>query len=266
MKAQIHQRSTGADFQVKKEGAGAGTSKAASEKKAKREERSSLRTKAGYSSASERKHDELNEDEWLAQRTPAVLGNALEQLNSQEKTKTKIRKENKLKNHKKPSQLEGIKLEKWLKKCFQRRQQEKANKSIEGLPNDNQPWVYVERTKIKSNSMLRVATWNVRTIRTLTDITLVAEDLKKHKILIAGLQECRWLTDSIGRKVGDYKFWGGGAWKNGVQAAQGGVAIAAHKSLWRKVHPTVWKNGCYHANVTVGQKNCVLHGMVPGGG
>ena len=118
MKAQLHQRSTGADFQVKKEGAGAGTSKAASEKKAKREERSSLRTKAGYSSASERKHDELNEDEWLAQRTPAVLGYALEQLNSQEKTKTKIRKENKLKNHKKPSQLEGIKLEKWLKKVF----------------------------------------------------------------------------------------------------------------------------------------------------
>ena len=38
MKAQIHQRSTGADFQVKKEGAGAGTSKAASEKKVKREE------------------------------------------------------------------------------------------------------------------------------------------------------------------------------------------------------------------------------------
>ena len=55
MKGQLHQRSTGADFQVKKEGAGAGTSKAASEKKVKREERRSLRTKAGYSSANEKK-------------------------------------------------------------------------------------------------------------------------------------------------------------------------------------------------------------------
>ena len=88
MKGQLHQRSTGADFQVKKEGAGAGTSKAASEKKVKREERRSLRTKAGYSSADEKKHDELNEDEWLAQGTPD-LGYALEQLDSQEKNKPK---------------------------------------------------------------------------------------------------------------------------------------------------------------------------------
>ena len=49
MKVQRHQRSTGADFQVKKVGAGAGPSKAASEKKAKGEELSSFRTKAGYS-------------------------------------------------------------------------------------------------------------------------------------------------------------------------------------------------------------------------
>ena len=31
----------------------------------------------------------------------------------------------------------------------------------------------------------------------------------------------------------------------------------------RKIHPSVWKNGCYYAKVTVGQKNCVLHSMVP---
>ena len=91
--------------------------------------------------------------------------------------------------------------------------------------------------------MLRFATWNVRTIRTLTYITLVAEDLKKHKILVAGLQECRWLTDSIGRKVGDYKFWGRGAWKNGAQAAQGGVAIAVHKSLWKSVERFILVSG-----------------------
>ena len=72
---------------------------------------------------------------------------------------------------------------------------------------------------------------------------MVAEDLKKHKILVAGLQECRWLTDSIGRKVGDYKFWGGGAWKNGAQAAQGGVAIAVHKSLWKSVERFILVSG-----------------------
>ena len=48
-------------------------------------------------------------------------------------------------------------------------------------------------------------------------------------------EECRWLEDAIGQKEGDYKFWGGGAWKNNAQAAKGGVAIAVHKSLWKSV-------------------------------
>jgi exonuclease III len=91
--------------------------------------------------------------------------------------------------------------------------------------------------------MFRFATWNVRTLRTLTSLTLVADDLKKHKILVAGLQECRWLKEANAHKEGEYKFWGGGAWKNDAQAAQGGVAIAVHKSLWKSVERFILVSG-----------------------
>jgi len=170
-----------------------------------------------------------------------LMGCALEKF-SQETTETF--NASKLKKHKKPHQQEGNMLQKWKDKCYLRRQQRKhAGEWKEKQNASLQPWIKVDRKKIKTNSLLRFATWNVRTLRTLTSLSLVAEDLKKHKILIAGLQECRWLEETNGRKEGEYKFWGGAAWKNDAQATQGGIAIAVHKSLWGTVERFILVSG-----------------------
>jgi len=64
---------------------------------------------------------------------------------------------------------------------------------------------------------------------------LIIGDLQRNQVSIACLQECRWDVEEIGSKCGEYKLWGGGAWKNQAGARQGGVAIAIHKSLWQCV-------------------------------
>ena len=196
--------------------------------------------------ASSMKNGKTNVNDWQKPKlqgkaTLDLMGCALEKF-SQETTETF--NASKLKKHKKPHQQEGNMLQKWKDKCYLRRQQRKhAGEWKEKQNASLQPWIKVDRKKIKTNSMLRFATWNVRTLRTLTSLSLVAEDLKKHKILIAGLQECRWLEETNGRKEGEYKFWGGGAWKNDAQATQGGIAIAVHKSLWGTVERFILVSG-----------------------
>ena len=146
---------------------------------------------------------------------------------------------------KKPSNWQGPMLEKWITKYWMRREKRREtkrkgaseSKDIDRAGN-NPTWNVVDRRKIKANSVIRCATWNTQTLLTsdgVDPLPLVAQDLKKRKILIAGLQECRWDKTENGRKVGEYKFWGGGAWTNGAGARQGGVAIAVHKSLWKAV-------------------------------
>jgi hypothetical protein len=148
----------------------------------------------------------------------------------------------KLKKRVKPDEQKGTTLERWKAKCFKRRQQKRL--LGKGGPEANdQPWEKVERKKIQANSKFRFATWNVRTMRTSKDIALVAKDLSEQRILVAGLQECRWLVEENGRKEGDYKFWGGGAWRNDAKASQGGVAIAVHKSLWKSVERFILVSG-----------------------
>ena len=183
-------------------------------------------------------HNEWHESNLQGKATLDWTGCALEKFKCQDQQAGNLDEDKP--THKKLHQLEGNKLKKWLKKCYERRQERKSglDKRI-----DSQPWVCVERNKIKCNSMIRFATWNVRTLRTLDSIMLVVEDLKKHRIMIAGIQECRWLKESNGRKQGEYKFWGGGAWKNDAQAAQGGVAIAVHKSLWKSVERFILVSG-----------------------
>ena len=243
-----HKKSTGAGFQDKKVSAGVGitSSEASSEKKTTRDELASTKSKSGLPNSSTRKKSEMNVNDRhepkFQGRAPLFDETRLGEVTSQETTD--IFEDRKLREYKKPSQLEGNKLQKWQTKCFERRQQRKSL----GVKNEkqnasHQPWERVERNKIKTNSMFRFATWNVRTLRTLTSLTLVADDLKKHKILVAGLQECRWLDETNGRKEGEYKFWGGGAWKNDAHATQEGVAIAFHKSLWKSDERFILESG-----------------------
>jgi exonuclease III len=96
-------------------------------------------------------------------------------------------------------------------------------------------WQWVDRSKLKTKAVIRYATWNVRSMADGAKTELVVSDLAQHKVLIAGIQECRWIKEVTGYQVGEYKFWGGGGWRNGAEAAQGGVAIAVHKSLWKTI-------------------------------
>jgi exonuclease III len=125
---------------------------------------------------------------------------------------------------------------KWVHKCFTRREYKRlsGNISAQKEPNCNE-WKTVGRNQIKASSNLVIATWNVRTMRSPGANEQLTADLKKHKVLIAALQEVRWEDELRGQKHGDYKFWGGGAWRNKSKATQGGVGIAVHKSLWDAV-------------------------------
>ena len=66
-------------------------------------------------------------------------------------------------------------------------------------------------------------------------VLLEMQNLMTNQVSIACLQECRWDSEEIGNKIGDYKLWGGGAWRNSQGARQGGVGFAIHKSLWSSV-------------------------------
>ena len=232
---------TGPDFQKKKIGTCERTSTSSSGKNQNREEHELSRSRANQLIQSV--VDTVFANDRLETKPHKVLETKLHKGKPQDCDKTKPLIDYKLEKRKKPNEQTGKPLKKWKAKCFKRRQQKTFSREQESKEKDHQPWERVERSKVEANQLFRFATWNVRTMRASTDINLVATDLKERKILVAGLQECRWLKEENGRKEGDYKFWGGGAWKNAAKAAQGGVAIAVHKSLWKSVERFVLVSG-----------------------
>ena len=120
----------------------------------------------------------------------------------------------------------------WIAKCFQRRETRRHVRSGQMYIN-SLPWRYVQRKTVRWDRHLSIASWNVRSMLTLRAKELIIDDLQRHQVSIACLQECRWDVEEIGSKCGEYKLWGGGAWRNREGARQGGVAIAVHKSLWQ---------------------------------
>ena len=156
-----NKKSTGAGFQDKTSGTGVGTSRTTGEKKITREERASSKIRSGLPIASSMKSGKTNVNDWQKPKlqgkaTLDLMGCALEKF-SQETTETF--NASKLKKHKKPHQQEGNMLQKWKDKCYLRRQQRKhAGEWKEKQNASLQPWIKVDRKKIKTNSMLRFAT------------------------------------------------------------------------------------------------------------
>ncbi|KAF4649947.1 1,2-dihydroxy-3-keto-5-methylthiopentene dioxygenase [Perkinsus olseni] len=54
----------------------------------------------------------------------------------------------------------------------------------------------------------------------------VARDLEEKGVDVAAIQECRWETEQVAWRCGNYIFWGGGAWRSRNGGRVGGVAIA----------------------------------------
>ena len=119
----------------------------------------------------------------------------------------------------------------WLRKCFDRRERRRRQLQYQSV-ND---WQFVDRPVLRWDRNLRIATWNVRTMASKNTWELIVKDLHASQVSIACIQECRWTTEQIGNKWGDYKLWGGGAWPNHEGVPQGGVAILVHRSLWRSI-------------------------------
>jgi len=98
--------------------------------------------------------------------------------------------------------------DRWITKCFRRREIRRLGKSSQTSV-DSLPWHFVQRRNLRWDQQFHIASWNVRSMASLTAKELIVNDLQRHHILIACLQECRWDVEEIGSKCGDYKLWGG---------------------------------------------------------
>ena len=94
------------------------------------------------------------------------------------------------------------KKERWYKKCYLRSESRRNadaqllrsnnfTNEIDARTNPTTEWKVKERKNIPVATEIKVATWNVRTLRLLEHRKLVSDDLRKRSVLIAALQECR---------------------------------------------------------------------------
>jgi hypothetical protein len=98
---------------------------------------------------------------------------------------------------------------------------------------------------------LALGTWNVRALRAAISQEMVATDMASQRLAACALQEVAWEGEER-RKVEDYVFYSGGAWRPGVVQGHnkgerhklvGGVAVGIHVSLEASVIRTVHRAG-----------------------
>ena len=138
--------------------------------------------------------------------------------------------------------LKGGKLEKWKKKCWERRQKkrEEVQKKDE---KSSEEWIQLPQNVLRWKKELKVGTWNVRSLLGDNQQELVCSSACRSKLSLIAVQECRWLEIEEGKEMGGYLWYGGGAWKNGTGARIGGVLVGVHKSLEKAVMMKVHRKG-----------------------
>ena len=62
---------------------------------------------------------------------------------------------------------------------------------------------------------LALGTWNVRALRAAISQEMVATEIASQRLAACALQEVAWEGEER-RQVGDYVFYGGGAWRQEV--------------------------------------------------
>ena len=112
----------------------------------------------------------------------------------------------------------------------------------EPMENNSQPMSF-----LKCRHSMKIATFNVNTIRNDNKKEELAYVANKHQIEIIGIQEHRIIHNDVieYRKIGEHHVITSSAWRNNAQASQGGVGLLlgskARKALLKvnKVHPGI---------------------------
>ena len=112
----------------------------------------------------------------------------------------------------------------------------------EPMESNSQP-----RSFLRCRNSMKIATFNVNTIRNDNKKEELAYVTNKHQIEIIGIQEHRIIhNDEIEyRNLGDHHLITSSAWRNNAQASQGGVGLLlgskARKALLKvhKIHPRI---------------------------
>jgi hypothetical protein len=126
----------------------------------------------------------------------------------------------------------------------------------------NLDWVEEEKIMVDWNIILRVGTWNVRSLsdsdRSAGGVQAqrnVISDVGAEQLALVAVQECRWQGVELARPMGPYMWYGGGAWKNTHGQPNGGVIVGVHKRWNRAVIAHAHRGGRVQFVVLRGQLN-----------
>jgi hypothetical protein len=121
-------------------------------------------------------------------------------------------------------------------------------------------WVPEEKVSVRWNTILRVGTWNVRSLSNSDRSSGgeqaqrdVMSDLGTQQLALAAVQECRWEGIEAAKRMGAYMWYGGGAWRNSNGQPNGGVLVGVHCRWSRAVIGTAHRGGRVQVVVLRGQ-------------
>ena len=91
---------------------------------------------------------------------------------------------------------------------------------------------------MKASKVLRVATFNVRTLKNENKMSEIIASANATQLDIICLQEHRFIHEDIDTKeysIGEWHIITGSAWKNSVNAATGGIGILINKTSFNSL-------------------------------
>jgi hypothetical protein len=122
-------------------------------------------------------------------------------------------------------------------------------------------WAEQEKVVVSWNTILRVGTWNVRSLSSSDRSSGgeqaqrdVMSDVGAKQLALVAVQECRWEEVQLAKPMGAYMWYGGGAWRNPNNQPNGGVLVGVHKRWSRAVIQHAHRGGRVQLVVLRGQK------------
>ena len=91
---------------------------------------------------------------------------------------------------------------------------------------------------MKASRVLRVATFNVRTLKNENKISEIIASVNATQLDIICLQEHRFIHEDVDTKeysIGEWHMITDSAWKNSVNAATGGIGILINKTSFNSL-------------------------------
>ena len=97
----------------------------------------------------------------------------------------------------------------------------------------------------------------------LTAQRMVCRDLVDNGVNVITIQECKWREVVERHEMGQYVWWGGGAWLNKSKAPVGGVMIGVHRRCANSVEATAHRAGRVQVVKMKGQmgRNLIFGGL-----